>query len=195
MSIEVEIKLKIRNKTQVMDSLKTIGFLKDRYVVEKDIYYTSEHHDFAALGEALRIRKVKDLESQRETSVITYKGAKLDLVSMTRQELETEVEDGDTVRKILEQIGFCPVSPVEKQRLYFRKDNMTACLDDVKNLGNYLELEILTDTEKRTEALKQIEDVLESLGYSMKDTTRTSYLSMLIKKDKDGRDACGTKDA
>ena len=195
MSIEVEIKLKIRNKTLVMDSLKTIGFLKDRYVVEKDIYYTSEHHDFAALGEALRIRKVKDLESQRETSVITYKGAKLDLVSMTRQELETEVEDGDTVRKILEQIGFCPVSPVEKQRLYFRKDNMTACLDDVKNLGNYLELEILTDTEKRTEALKQIEDVLESLGYSMKDTTRTSYLSMLIKKDKDGRDACGTKDA
>ena len=51
-----------------------------------------------------------------------------------------------------------------------------------------LELEILTDTEeKRTEALKQIEDVLEALGYSMKDTTRTSYLSMLMKKDKDGR--------
>ena len=196
MSIEVEIKLKIRNKTQVMDSLKTIGFLKDRYVVEKDIYYTSEHHDFAALGEALRIRKVKDLESQRETSVITYKGAKLDQVSMTRQELETEVGDGETVRKILEQIGFRPVSPVEKQRQYLQKDNMTACLDEVKGLGNYLELEILTDTEeKRTEALKQIDDVLEVLGYSMKDTTRTSYLSMLMKKDKDGRNACGTKDA
>ena len=39
------------------------------------------------------------------------------------------------------------------------------------------------------EALKQIEDVLEALGYSMKDTTRTSYLSMLMKKEKDGRDA------
>ena len=31
------------------------------------------------------------------------------------------------------------------------------------------------------------EDVLEALGYSMKDTTRTSYLSMLMKKAKDGR--------
>ena len=50
---------------------------------------------------------------------------------MTRQELETEVGDGETVRKILEIIGFCPVSPVEKQRLYLRKDNMTACLDAV----------------------------------------------------------------
>lgn len=46
----------------------------------------------------------------------------------------------------------------------------------------------MTDTEeKRTEALKQIEDVLEALEYLMKDTTRTSYLSMLMKKDKDGR--------
>ena len=115
---------------------------------------------------------------------------KLDQVSMTRQELETEVGDGETVRKILEHIGFCPVSAVEKKRLYFNKNNMTACLDNVKGLGDYLELEILTDTEeKRTEALKQIEDVLEALGYSMEDTTRTSYLSMLMKKEKDGKDA------
>ena len=113
MSIEVEIKLKIQNREQVLDSLKKIGFLENRCVVETDIYYTSRHHDFAALGEALRIRKVKDLEFQKETSVITYKGAKLDQVSMTRQELETEVGDGETVRKILEHIGFCPVSPVK----------------------------------------------------------------------------------
>mgnify|MGYP002242923197 FL=1 len=132
MSIEVEIKVKIQNRKQIMDSLKKIGFLENRCVVETDIYYTSTHHNFAALGEALRIRTVKDPESPKETSVITYKGAKLDQVSMTRQELETEVGDGETVRKILEHIGFCPVSPVEKKRLYLNKDNMTACLDNVK---------------------------------------------------------------
>lgn len=190
MSIEVEIKVKIQNRKQILDSLKKIGFLENRCVIETDIYYNSKHYDFATLGEALRIRTVKDPESSKETSVITYKGAKLDQVSMPRQELETEVGDGETVRKILEHIGFCPVSPVEKKRLYLNKNNMTACLDNVKGLGDYLELEILTDMEeKRTEALKQIEDVLKALGYSMKDTTRTSYLSMLMKKEKDGRDA------
>lgn len=85
MSIEVEIKVKIQNRKQIMDSLKKIGFLENRCVVETDIYYTSTHHNFAALGEALRIRTVKDPESPKETSVITYKGAKLDQVSMTRQ--------------------------------------------------------------------------------------------------------------
>lgn len=143
MSIEVEIKVKIQNRKQIMDSLKKIGFLENRCVVETDIYYTSTHHNFAALGEALRIRTVKDPESPKETSVITYKGAKLDQVSMTRQELETEVGDGETVRKILEHIGFCPVSPVEKKRLYLNKDNMTACL---KYQGMY-DAEVILDDD------------------------------------------------
>lgn len=38
MSIEVEIKVKIQNRKQVMDSLKKIGFLENRCVVETDIY-------------------------------------------------------------------------------------------------------------------------------------------------------------
>ena len=50
MSIEVEIKVKIQNRKQIMDSLKKIGFLENRCVVETDIYYTSTHHNFAALG-------------------------------------------------------------------------------------------------------------------------------------------------
>lgn len=41
MSIEVEIKVKIQNRKQIMDSLKKIGFLENRCVVETDIYYTS----------------------------------------------------------------------------------------------------------------------------------------------------------
>lgn len=36
-----------------------------------------------------------------------------------------------------------------EKRLYLNKDNMTACLDNVKGLGDYLELEILTDTEEK----------------------------------------------
>ena len=37
--------------------------------------------------------------------------------------------------------------------------------------------------EEKTEALQELEEVLQRLGYFMEDTTRTSYLSMLMKKD------------
>ena len=57
---------------------------------------------------------------------------------------------------------------------------MTACLDSVHGLGDFLELEVLTDREeKRKQALGRIEDILEKLGYKISNTVRTSYLSML----------------
>ena len=57
---------------------------------------------------------------------------------------------------------------------------MTACVDQVTGLGDYLELEIIVETEAEREgALQRIENVLVSLGCSMKDTTRHSYFSML----------------
>ena len=175
MSIEVELKLKIRDKAEITASLKQLGFTEEELVVETDTYYTAAHHDFAALDEALRIRTVENLHTKEQSAVITYKGAKLDQTSMTRKELETEIGDAETGREILEYIGFVPVPPVEKQRQYWKNGTITACVDNVKGLGDYLELEILAD-----EALEKLERILNQLGYCMQDTTRTSYLSMLM---------------
>ena len=183
MSIEVEIKLKISDKKCIEETLAEIGFCKGKLVTESDTYYIAEHHDFVALDEALRVRSVEDMMTGKRTSAITYKGAKLDNTSMTRQELETSVGDGEICREILERIGFRPVPVVEKLRQYYHRDDITACVDAVTNLGDYLELEIIVDEEKKREAaLDQLEQVLHSLGYSMQDTMRTSYLSMLLKK-------------
>lgn len=183
MSIEVEIKLKINNKDNIEEILENIGFQRGKFVLESDTYYMAEHHDFVGLDEALRVRCVEDQTTGERTAAITYKGAKLDNTSMTRQELETSVGDGKICREILERIGFHPVPVVEKFRQYYHKDNITACVDVVTNLGDYLELEIIVDAEeKREAALSRLEQILHILGYSMQDTTRTSYLSMLMKK-------------
>ena len=86
-------------------------------------------------------------------------------------------------QEILKQIGFQPVLPVEKQRQYFQNDAMAACVDSVTGLGDYLELEILVEREEeRPEALKQLEAMLKKLGYSMEETTRVSYLGMMMQK-------------
>ena len=110
-----------------------------------------------------------------------FKGKKLDTRTMTREELETGVEDGAVCRNILQAIGYIPVAPeVIKKRLMLQKESITVCLDNVHGLGEFLELEILADSEeKKDDALGQIESVLNSLGYQISDTVRTSYLSML----------------
>ena len=180
MSVEVEIKLKINSRTDIERVLEETGFVRADLVLESDTYYTSDHHDFAALDEAFRVRSTENRMTGKRSAAITYKGAKMDNISMTRQELETTVGDAKICRKILEHIGFRPIPPVEKLRQYFHRENITACVDTVTNLGDYLELEIIVEDEtKRAAALSEIETLLVKLGYTMQDTTRTSYLSML----------------
>ena len=102
---------------------------------------------------------------------------------MTREELETGVENGEICRNILQVIGYAPAEPeVIKDRTMMQKESITACLDNVRGLGGFLELEILADSEEEKDvALKRIENILNSLGYQISDTVRMSYLSMLRK--------------
>ena len=134
MSIEVEIKLRISDKECIEETLAEIGFCKGKFVMESDTYYMAEHHDFVGLDETLRVRCVENRGTGERSAVITYKGAKLDNTSMTRQELETSVGDGAVCREILERIGFRPVPVVEKLRQYYHRDNITACVDAVTKI-------------------------------------------------------------
>ncbi len=180
MAIEVEIKLKIEDRAELIKKLEDQHFTAGKTVLESDLYFTSEFHDMKACDEALRVRHVKEKDTGKQAAYLTYKGKKLDTCSMTRKELELEISDGKTGIELLKSIGYEPTTPVEKLRYYFHREQMTACVDQVTGLGDFLELEIIVEDETRREAaLREIEILLGKLGYTMQDTTRTSYLSMI----------------
>lgn len=182
--LEVEIKLPLKGKISIEAELLGQGFVRGELVKETDIYFNGKERDFKKRGEALRIRRIEHPSTGASTSVITFKGQKSDLVSMTREELEVGVEEPNICEEIFLAIGLQPMRPVVKQRQYYHRNRMTACLDQVEGLGDFLEIEILVAGEdEREEALGEIEDALGKIGYSMPDTVRTSYLSMLQKKD------------
>ena len=45
MSIEVELKVKILNKEEIINKLENLNFIKSSLVVETDTYFTSSYHD------------------------------------------------------------------------------------------------------------------------------------------------------
>lgn len=203
--IEVEVKLALTDSKRVEQKLRKDGFVLQKIVRETDTYFNGVDRDFRKTDEALRVRKTEvlknvtdlsetDILSEHSTeqsvtendsqiqSFVTYKGPKLEETSMTRKELEIPIEDEAAMSGLLVALGYHPVPSVIKCRKYYVLDHMTACLDSVEGLGEYLELEILVEQEEdRQQALQQIEERLLSLGYSMQDTTRISYLSMLEK--------------
>ena len=181
--IEVEVKLPVADLDTIKGKLLKMGFKETAVIEECDTYFDNRQGDIRADGEALRVRETKDHLTGESRAQINFKGKKMDTRTMSREELETGVENGEICRNILQAIGYAPADPeVIKDRTVMQKESITACLDNVHELGGFLELEILADSEEEKDAaLERIENILNSLGYQISDTVRMSYLSMLQK--------------
>lgn len=181
--IEVEVKVPVKDVCLIKMQLSQLGFSKGEEFIEEDYYFEHEIKSLREQDMALRIRKSVNLTNQKTEHFMTFKGPKMDQVSMTRKELEMRIEDGKVGREILTSLGYVSVRPLIKQRKYYHLQEITACLDQVLELGDYLELEIIvSDETKKEHALSRMLSVLEELGYNTEDIVRTSYLSMLQKR-------------
>ena len=178
--IEVEVKIPLTDRIRIEEKLQNSEFRKDCGYRETDTYFNSRFYNIREMDQALRIRSCENLLTGERESFITYKGSKLDAVSMTRKELETSVGNADICREILESLGFYALAEVRKVRQYYRSGMITVCLDQVEGLGDFLELESLVEDESdRERALEQLYSILNELGLKKNDTIQTSYLSML----------------
>ena len=179
--IECEVKLKIDDRNAVKSKLLALNFTEHDSLTETDTYFDTKNGDIRLNDRALRIRETINHSTGQTYSQINFKDKKLDDKSMSRHEYENEVSDADTMAKILNCLGYFAVAPiVKKNRTLLRSSSLNACIDSVEGLGDFLELEAIVATEEEKEAaLNMISGILNSIGYSMADTTRTSYLSAL----------------
>jgi adenylate cyclase class 2 len=178
---EVEVKVPA-DHAAVRARLADVGAEPLGTVVQRDTYYDAPHRQFAETDEALRLRRVEREDGSRETRV-TYKGPLVDSVSKSRREHETAVDDDETMDAVLRALGFDPVAVVEKERTRFRVDEYTVTLDDVTDVGEYVEIE--TESTDVDDAREGVFELVRRLDLDPDDQIRTSYLGLLL----DGTDA------
>jgi adenylate cyclase class 2 len=171
--IEVEIKVRIKNKEEIAEKLKKLGFKFIKKKFQEDIYFNGIDRDFRKTDEALRIR------DDNGTYYVTYKGPKIDRISKTREEIEVRIDDKEKMRMIFKKLGFREVRPIRKVREIYKKDDITASIDDVEGLGLFLELEKnIYNINEKDEALKELMEILKALNISRDNTIRKSYLEL-----------------
>ncbi len=177
--IEVEIKCPISDPEGVAEQLvKKVNAKFIKTVFQKDIYLQHPSKNFAETDEALRIR------DSDEGIQLTYKGPKIDALSKTREELCVYVDNFGTILKIFERVGFFPVAKVNKSRRIFHiEGNISAAIDQVQDLGNYIELESEAKDYSQVEVKREeLLSVLDKLGYPRENTERRSYLELIMAK-------------
>lgn len=173
--IEIEVKARVDDARKLERAIIAMGATPIGIENQADTYYNSQYNDFGKTDEALRIR------AQNGKYFLTYKGPKMDSVSKTRKEFQVGINDADIMGKILTSLGFFPVATVTKKRKSFRLGDFIIALDDVRNLGNFMEIEIaVNDSKKYEEKVELIFRFIEKLGISRESTIRSSYLEMVL---------------
>ncbi len=87
----------------------------------------------------------------------------------------------DSARSILENLGFKYVATISKRRVFYTVDSVAISVDDVEDVGLFLELErVVTSRRDMNPALDMIFNLIERLGLDLNNSIRTSYLELFL---------------
>jgi adenylate cyclase class 2 len=178
--LEVEMKFPVADFVAVEATLRAWDARVAKPIEEADHYFNAPDRDFARTDEAFRLRRVGP------SNCLTYKGPKSPGLAKTRTEIEVPLADGpdvaDGMCSVLVHLGYRPVTVVRKQRQVYhcRRGgfDLQVCLDDVAEVGQFVEVEIVTPPEQRCEAERILLETTRELNLHAPE--RRSYLEMLL---------------
>lgn len=182
MTYEVELKFPLVDTGTILEKIAQLGATAGKPLEQRDVYYSHPSRDFAQTDEALRIR------SSAGGQVITYKGPIVDSQTKMRKEIEIPfgATAGDATRldELLTELGFRKVRSVVKMRAPFALEwegrQIELVVDEVEDLGTFLEIETMADERTRSQARDCILHLAQHLG--LEHPERRSYLVMLLEQ-------------
>ena len=166
--VEIEIKLRVEAGARAAAELLNKHGYRERKTrtFQADQLFDLEDNALRDTGRLLRLRLAGG------ASILTYKGPPLGGPHKSREELETQIDDGSALRSILLRLGYQPGFRYEKYRTVFQRPDEEGSGEiglDETPIGVFLELEGPADWIDRT---------ARQLGFSSADYVTASYGSL-----------------
>ncbi len=167
MALNLELKIKIISHEEFIKKINLIGGKCIDTILQKDTYYKFQ----------------KGLLKLREQN------GDFQLVKYNRNEEDGErwsdysllFLSGENVNKYLSDL-FEVETIVEKERNLYIYKNTRIHLDEVKNLGKFLELETVVKEITKEEAVVEFDKVVEFLDLDISTQIKSSYRDLMINK-------------
>ena len=120
----------------------------------------------------LRIRTIDD------KSLITLKQRKENIIES--KEVEFSIGDSIKCKQLIETLGYKEMVTIDKERTTIKYKNFNICLDEVLELGNFVEIEIVTDEENKADYYEdEILKLCGELGIDTQNRVNSHYDTML----------------
>lgn len=177
---EVEVKARIKNREEVKKKIESLGFVFSEELHQVDHIFIPENLPFPPpiSTPVLRVRH------QNGKHIFTLKISQSGRQDSLERELE--IGDGEMMIEIIKLLKWQKVPTVDKKRIKTKLNDIEIVLDEVKDLGHFIEAEKIVLNEDSQERLKIQDELcsfLETIGVSKEDLlVNHKYDIMLFEK-------------
>jgi len=141
MPVEIEIKLKVDDLAIVRRRLEELRAARVKETLETNLFFDTADRSLRSSDRGLRVRRNRDIHSGKEKLIVTYKGPRAAGPVKSREEIEMSVDSLDAAAAIFARLGFAQVLSFEKKRETWTLDRCTIELDQLPQLGSFIEIE------------------------------------------------------
>jgi len=175
---EIEIKARLRDKAAVVRKLKTLGCVFDKSITQEDTVYAENVGSLKAFNTnkiflRLRVKNGTKIFFTLKKPMANY----LDAI-----EHEVEVSSRDEMEKALFLMGYKEAERVKKVRETTRYNGCAICVDEVEDLGSFIEMEKLAEGGDSVKIQEELFKFFLSLGISPEDRVWSGYDILMMEK-------------
>jgi predicted adenylyl cyclase CyaB len=170
---EIQIKAEINNPDDIVNKLISIGALYNKSSNHKDEYFEFSKDESP-------IFRVRTEEEITEFSIFSNKNKNKD--EITWDVWKQTIENPDDLKYIFLTNNAKKIATIKKESSYYKFENLKISIDNIDNLGLFMNITTLTDNVK--EGKSEIYSFLNQIGIKKEETLKSGYVTLLLKSSK-----------
>jgi len=171
---EIEVKAKAKDLEVLKKNLEARGCVFGEEITQEGkifLYKNIGYQDVKIGVPVLRIRK--QIKAGAVKNIFTLKVPLTNMLD--KREHETEIVDAEQMEKALEAMGYYMPLEIKKTRVKGKINGDEVCLDQVDNLGTFVEMERLAQDNDPEQVQAELYKFLETVGVSRVDQVTKGY--------------------
>lgn len=176
---EIEIKIEINNTELVLKKLEDNGCVFGSPLTQRDMVYIPQHVTTVPCPAGTNVLRIRE---QNNHFFLTLKRSDVGN-HLSKVEHELEILDKQEMVKIIESLDYKLITDTTKIRRKSKIKDFEICLDSVEGLGNFLEVEKITN-EDPIIVQKEMLDFLTSIGLDASKQIKVGYDVLWVQRNK-----------
>lgn len=171
---EIELKFKVDNIDEIISFLEKNNCKISPTNQQYDTIYVKDLDNVESTEGSiwLRVRKTNEVVE------LNYK--KQSAKKMESEEIEFEVNSYEKANFFLKALGFKEWVQVNKERRYSKYKDYNICIDKVKRLGTFIEIELLINEQNDINYEEQLLIVAKEIGVDTSNRINSHYDTMIF---------------